>query len=330
MKKILKAREVSSFFFVAALFLVVGAISPGFLSPDNLFLTLNSSVVFTLLAAGTAFIIICGEIDVSIGAIMALAAAVSASMIRDGSSWAAAVSVALLIGIVCGLVNGIGHVFLKIPSIIMTLGTAGIIRGLIYVYTNGKWVENIPLDYKQISQLNFLNISLFYWGAIIICIAGSLIMPLSKRGRYFAAVGDNINCALFLGVPIKAAKISAFVLAGIFYAVAGLMFVSRIGFVTPIAGSGYEMKAIAACVLGGVSLSGGVGSLIGAAVGALFIASVGRILVFLNSSADDNVITGIMLLVIVTADALLQQRAVEKARRARLSAKTEGTAANAV
>ncbi|GMO22436.1 MAG: sugar ABC transporter permease [Termitinemataceae bacterium] len=322
-KKALSARELSSFLFVVALFLIVGAVSPGFLAPGNLFLTLNSSVVFTMLAAGTAFIIICGEIDVSLGAIMGLTAAVSGSMIRDGSSWGAAIAAALLIGIVCGAINGLGHVFLKIPSIIMTLGTAGIIRGLIYVFTNGKWVENIPPDFKWLSQLNFLNISLFYWAALVLCVACMLVMSLTKHGCYFSAVGDNINCAIFLGVPVKTTKAAAFVIAGVFYSVAGLMFVSRIGFVTPVAGAGYEMKAIAACVLGGVSLSGGVGSLVGAAVGALFMASVGRILVFLNSSADDNVITGIMLLVIVTADAMLQQNAVEKARRTRLSAKTE-------
>jgi AI-2 transport system permease protein len=125
-----------------------------------------------------------------------------------------------------------------------------------------------------------------------------------------------------LGIPVMPVKMLSFIIAGVFYAVAALMFVSRTGFVTPVTGSGYEMKAIAACVLGGVSLSGGVGSLVGAAIGALFMASVGRILVFLNSSADDDVITGVMLIVIVTADALIQRRTIERSRRQRLLAKT--------
>jgi AI-2 transport system permease protein len=101
------------------------------------------------------------------------------------------------------------------------------------------------------------------------------------------------------------------------------MFVSRIGFVTPMAGNGYEMKAIAACVLGGVSLSGGVGSLIGASMGAVIMASIGRILVFLNSSSDDNTITGVLLITIIVVDSLLQQRVIESARRQRLMAKIQ-------
>jgi AI-2 transport system permease protein len=325
MKKLLKAREITSFSFVIILFILAGIVNPGFLAPENLLLTLNSSVVFTLLAMGAAFIIISGEIDVSIGAVMGLCATVSASMIRDGAPWIMAVTAALLTGIACGMINGAGLIFVKIPSIIMTLGTAGVIRGLIYVYTGGRWVENIPDEYKAVAQYSFLGVSFFYWGALLALIVGILVMTQLRQGRYFAAVGDNRACATLLGIPVRSTKIAAFVIAGIFYAVAGLMFVSRIGFVTPMAGNGYEMKAIAACVLGGVSLSGGAGSLAGAAIGALFMASVGRILVFLNSTADDDVITGIMLIVIVVADALLQQRSIENARRRRLLAKTNAS-----
>jgi AI-2 transport system permease protein len=171
-----------------------------------------------------------------------------------------------------------------------------------------------------------LGISLFYWGALIIAVAGMLIMTRTRQGRYFAAVGDNLTCATFLGIPVRLTKIRAFVLSGLFAAIAALLFVSRIGFVTPMAGAGYEMKAIAACVLGGVSLSGGVGSLIGASMGAIIMASIGRILVFLNSSYDDDTITGVLLIVIIVADSLLQQRTIETARRKRLTAKIQEAA----
>jgi AI-2 transport system permease protein len=318
---VLKIREITPLSFVVILFLFVGIINPEFLSGENLLLTLNASVVFAMLALGTSFVIITGEIDVSIGAVLGLCSAVSASMIRDGAPWPAAIAAALLIGIICGAVNGLGLMFLKIPSIIMTLGTSGIIRGLIYVYTGGKWVENVPFEYKSLSQVSFLGISLFYWTAIIIAVGGTLFMKQTRQGRYFAAIGDNITCAAFIGVPVKRFKILAFILGSFFAAAGGLMFVSRIGFVTPMAGNGYEMKAIAACVLGGVSLSGGVGSLIGASLGAIIMASIGRILVFLNFSFDDNTITGVMLITIIVVDALLQRRTVERSRRQRLMAK---------
>ncbi|MCE5343808.1 MAG: ABC transporter permease, partial [Eubacteriales bacterium] len=116
----------------------------------------------------------------------------------------------------------------------------------------------------------------------------------------------------------------AFVLCGLLSAVGGVLFVSRVGFVTPIAGSGYEMKVIAACVLGGISLTGGVGSVIGAGVGAAIMASISRILVFVGLSSDyDDTITGILLIIIVVSDSLIRRRAVEQARRQRLSAKTQ-------
>ncbi|MDR0878520.1 MAG: ABC transporter permease [Treponema sp.] len=321
-RSVFKAREMTSLSFVIALFLLVGLVNHDFLSGENLLLTLNASVVFAMLAIGASFVIITGEIDVSVGAVMGLTAAVSASMIRDGAPWGQAVLAAVIIGLVCGTVNGLGLMYLRIPSIIMTLGTNGIIRGLIYVYTGGRWVENVPQNFKALSQVSFMGITIFYWSALAVAIAGFLVMSRLRYGRYFAAVGDNITCATFIGIPVRRVKILAFVFSGLFTSIAGLMFVSRIGFVTPMAGSGYEMKAIAACVLGGVSLSGGVGSLIGASIGAIIMASIGRILVFLNSSYDDNTITGILLVAIVVADALLQHRSIEHARRQRLNAKT--------
>lgn len=322
MKGVLKIRELTSLAFLALLFLLVGIINPNFRSISNLSLILNDSVVFAMLAVGTSFVIITGEIDVSIGAVTGLCAAVSASMIRDGAPWAQAIAFTLFLGLLCGLVNGLGFMYLKIPSIIITLGTSGVIRGIIYVYTNGRWVEDLPIAFKDLSRVSLGGISAFNWTALLIAVIGTLIMTRTRQGKYFAAIGDNITCAIFLGIPVRFTKILAFALGSLFAAAGGIMFASRVGFVAPIAGTGYEMRAIAACVLGGVSLSGGVGSLIGASIGAIIIASIRPILVFLNFTADDDMITGTILITIIVVDALLQQRTVEHARRQRLLAKT--------
>ena len=325
-KRIVKMRSLFSLAVVIVLFLLVGIVNPDFLGARNLMQTINSSVVFALLSIGIAFVLIIGEIDVSIGAVMGLAAAVSATLIRDGSPWMLVVLAAAGIGIVCGLINGYGLVYLGIPSIIMTLGINGVIRGLIYVYTGGKWVENIPFAYKALSQATVGGITYVYLIACIIAIGGSIVLRRVSIGRNFYAVGDNIGGAELVGIPVKRTRISAFVLSSLFASAAGCIYVSRIGFVTPIAGNGYEMKAIAACVLGGISLSGGVGSLFGALIGAVIMASIDRILVFLKFSSDyDSTITGILLITIVTIDGLVQHYAVEKARRTRLLAKTAET-----
>ncbi len=325
-KRIVKIRSLFSLAVVIVLFLLVGMVNPDFLGARNLMQTVNSSVVFALLSIGIAFVLIIGEIDVSVGAVMGLAAAVSATLIRDGSPWMLVVLAAAGIGIVCGLINGYGLVYLGIPSIIMTLGINGVIRGLIYVYTGGKWVENIPFAYKALSQATVGGITYVYLIACIIAIGGSIVLRRVSIGRNFYAVGDNIGGAELVGIPVKRTRISAFVLSSLFASAAGCIYVSRIGFVTPIAGNGYEMKAIAACVLGGISLSGGVGSLFGALIGAVIMASIDRILVFLKFSSDyDSTITGILLITIVTIDGLVQHYAVEKARRTRLLAKTAET-----
>mgnify|MGYP002551845384 CR=1 FL=1 len=330
LKKLLHSRELTSVVFIILMFLGVGAINPSFLTLNNIWLCLNSSVVYTVVAVGIALVIITGEIDVSVGATVGMAAAVSGTMIRDGQPWFLAIGAALLVGLLIGCVNGFGVTVLRIPSIIMTLGTNGIVRGLIYVYTNGKWVENISFDFKSLSQGRlFGSITWFYLGAILLIIAVHLIMTRTKRGRYLAAVGDNVGGATLLGIPVEGTKFASFALCGVLAAVGGVLYVSRVGFVTPIAGNGYEMKVIAACVLGGISLSGGVGSVIGAGVGAAIMASISRVLVFIGLSSDyDDTITGILLIIIVVSDALIRRRAVEKARRERLAAKTLHVAAD--
>jgi len=315
-------RETTSIVFLVLLFVGVGLINRSFLSLNNIMLSLNSSVVYAVVAIGIAFVIITGEIDVSVGATLGMTAAVCGTLVRDGSPLLGIVS-ALVLGLVIGVVNGVGVTILRIPSIIMTLGTNGIIRGLIYVYTDGKWVENIPLNFKALAQARFLNtFTWFYFLTLAAMVLTHLVMTRTRRGRYFKAVGDNPNGANLLGIPVNGTKLFAFVLSGIFAAIGGIMYVSRVGFITPIAGSGYEMKVIAACVLGGISLTGGVGSLVGATVGAAIMASISRVLVFLGLSSDfDNTITGVLLILIVVFDAVLQSISAEKMRRQRLAAK---------
>jgi len=316
-------RELFTVGFLAILFVVTGIINSDFLSIGNLVLIFNGSVIYILLAIGVSFVILTGDIDVSVGAILGLTAAVSATIIRDGGSLFFAFAVTIGIGALVGLINGMGVTKLRIPAIIMTLGTTGIVRGSVYVYTKGKWVENLPSDFKSYGQISLFGlVNVFLLITVLIVIALHFYLKRGRSGKYYSAVGDNLNGAVLVGIPVDWIRISAFVLSGIFAALAGIVFASKIGFVTPTAGSGYEMKAIAACVLGGISLAGGVGSVIGAMFGAIIMSSISRILVFLKFSSNlDHTITGVLLLVIVVFDALIQQQLKEKARRERLAAK---------
>jgi AI-2 transport system permease protein len=324
LRKLLKAREMSSLLFLIVLFLGVGLVNRNFFTATSLLNCFNDSVVFTLLAVGIAFVILTGEIDVSIGATLGLSAAVASSLLRDGVSLGVAVLAGMLVGALVGLVNGFGVAMLNIPSLIFTLGTNGLVRGLIYVYTGGAWVESLPAYFTRLSQIKFAGgLTVLYAVVFVIVIVANLVLTRTRRGKYFVAVGDNAYGATIVGIPTAKTKMFAYVLCGLFASLAGLAYSSRIGFITPTSGSGYEMKAIAACILGGISLTGGLGSLIGASIGAVIMSSVSRILVFLGFSSDyDNTITGIMLITIVVIDALIQNRAVIKNRHERLAART--------
>ena len=331
-KKLTKAREFSSLLFLIVLFAIVGCININFLAPSSIAACFNDSVVFTLLAVGMAFAIFIGEIDVSVGANLGFTASVVGSLLRDGHNWLFCFAVGILIGAAIGLINGFGVAVLKIPSLIFTLGTNGILRGLIYVYTNGAWVENLPKSFKDFSAVTLIGkFTVYYCCAVILVVLIHMALTRTRRGRYFWAVGDNAGGAELVGIPVVRTKVMAYVICGILSAAAGIIFCSRIGFVTSASGNGYEMKAVAACVLGGISLSGGVGTVIGAAIGAVIMASISYLLVFMGFSSNyDNAITGIILITIVVFDALMQRRAAVKNRRARLVARTAaGTAKEA-
>ncbi len=323
-KKFVKAREFTSFLFLVALFVIVGVINPAFLTLDNISACFNSSVVYTLIAVGMAFAIFIGEIDVSVGSTMGLSAAVAGTMIQNGSNWFLAFLVAIVIGVVVGLINGWGVAVMKIPSLIFTLGTNGILRGMMYLQVGAEQVNNLPKEFKDISSMTLIgSFTIYYCCVVMLAVAIHFLLTRTKRGRYFIAVGDNAGGAELVGIPATRTKVMAYLICGVLSAVAGIIFASRIGIVTSLSGNGYEMKAVAACVLGGISLSGGVGSVIGAGIGAVIMASISYLLVFMQFPSNyDNAITGVILITIVVIDALMQRRTAVNNRHARLAART--------
>ena len=323
-KKVLKAREMTALLFLVVLFLIVGIINPSFLSGSNIAACFNTSVVYILVAVGMAFTIFVGEIDVSVGSTLGLVAAVVGTMIQNGANWYLSFLVGILIGVVVGLFNGFSVAVLKIPSLIFTLGTNGVLRGLMYLCVGTEQVNALPKAFKDISAKTLIGpLTIYFCCVVVLVVAIHLVLTRTKRGRYFIAVGDNAGGADLVGIPSVRTKVMSYVICGVLAAVAGIIFTSRIGIVTSLSGNGYEMKAVAACVLGGISLSGGVGSVLGAGVGAVIMASISYLLVFMGFSSNyDNAITGVILIAIVVIDALMQRRAAVRNRRARLAART--------
>lgn len=322
MTNVMKLREFRTLLFLILLFVVVGMINSDYLSLQNLDKSLKSSLLYIVLAIGMTFVLLTGNLDISVGGTLGLSAAVSGAILRDGGNIFVAALAAIFIGLVIGLINGFGVIKLKISAFIMTLAVLSITRVVQVIYTDGKWVENIPANVKALSNAEVFGINVLTVIVIVAVILVQMFLSKSTKGRYYNAIGDNKDGAVSLGIPVNRYIAYSFVISGVCASLAGLIFVSQIGFVSTNAGGGIELTVIAACVLGGVSLVGGIGTVVGAALGAIILTSINSALVYMKVPAFWNdTISGSLLIIIVVIDALLAFNASKKAKKVRLNAR---------
>ncbi len=298
--------------------IVVGIAQPNFVQFSNLARVLNSTVILALLTAGVAVVIITKNIDVSVGSTMALTGIVAALMLKSGVSMFIVIPLTLLFGGILGAINGLGVTIGRVPSIVMTLGTLGAYRGISFMITGGHSVENIPSEFKKMGTTSLLGLPLFVWLTLGILIVLGLILSKTKTGRTIYATGDNITGAHLIGVPTKTMTVVAFATSGMFASMAALVFLAQIGSISNQAGAGIEMRAIAAAVIGGVALTGGVGTILGASFGALFITTATSSLSFLGVPGFwSDMVIGAILLLALFADSQVGKRMERKRLQAR-------------
>ena len=308
MKTLLKNRELSAFFAIVALFVVLVALNPAYFSLQTLAMIFSSSQILCLLALGATLVMLTRNIDVSVGSTVGLCAIAVGVALNNGYGLATAIAFALAIGALAGAFNGLLVVGLRIPAIVATLGTLGLYRGVMLLWTGGKWIEGLPDSLKSLSEPAFIGVSPLGWLVLALLLAGGWLLSRPAFGRDFYAVGDNLAAARQLGVAVNRTRLLAFTLNGMLAACAGIVFAAQIGFVPNQTGSGLEMKAIAACVLGGISLLGGTGTLLGAFLGAFFLTQIDTVLVLFRLPAWWNdFIAGLVLLGVLVLDGRLRQ-----------------------
>ncbi|HHW7446764.1 TPA: autoinducer 2 ABC transporter permease LsrC [Pasteurella multocida] len=294
-------RELTIVFAIGLLFTLLSLGGSGF-HLQTLAMIFNSAQIVILLAIGATFVILTRNIDVSVGSTMGLCAVIAGSLLNAGFG-ASAFVITLCCGLLAGLFNGILVTLLRIPAIVATLGTLGLYKGIMLLITGGKWIEGLPQDLKTLSAPAFLHISPIGWLLLGLIGLTYFFLTKMKARRDFYAVGDNLQGALQLGVRVNQVRIAAFAINGTMAALAGIVFASQIGFVPNSTGNGLEMKAIAACVLGGISLLGGAGNIIGAVLGAYFLIQIDSILVLLKVPAYwNNFVAGLVLLAVLVFD----------------------------
>ncbi|RDE98196.1 autoinducer 2 ABC transporter permease LsrC [Aggregatibacter aphrophilus] len=302
LKLIQDNRELTILIAIGLLFLLLGFVGNGF-HLQTITMVFSSAQIVILLAIGATFVILTRNIDVSVGSTMGLSSVIVGSLLNSGYDLTSAFLLTLCCSLAAGLLNGVLVTMLRIPAIVATLGTLGLYKGIMLLITGGKWIEGLPQQLKTLSEPIFLYISPIGWVLLILILTAYYFLTKLPAGRNFYAVGDNLQGAMQLGVHIDWVRIVAFSINGMTAALAGIVFASQIGFVPNSTGNGLEMKAIAACVLGGISLLGGAGNLIGAVLGAYFLIQIDTILVLLKVPAYwNNFVAGIVLLAVLVFD----------------------------
>ena len=282
--------------FLVAFAIVLSLLSDRFLTVPNLVNLLRQATINGILAVGMTIVILTGGIDLSVGSVLAISVVVTADLIKQGSPIAVAMLAGLLAGGLLGYLNGLLVSLGKIPPFIATLGMMTFARGIALVYTNGKPITGFPPSFRVIGTASVAGIPIPVLIAGLIFITGYLFLSHTRFGTYIYAIGDNQVAARFAGIPTQRFVTAVYVAAGFLSALAGMILIARLDSAQPTIGKGYEFDAIAAVVVGGTSLSGGKGSLLGTILGVLIIAMLNNGLNLLNvSSFYEQVVKGVII-----------------------------------
>lgn len=271
---------------------------PSFFTVDNVISGIGlSAAINTVVAIGLTYVIITGGIDLSVGSVAALAAVIGADLMQRGTPALLAVLIALAVGALAGLINGLLVTRVKLAPFIVTLGTMTFYRGLALSYTNGQPILSMPDGFKQALGGTVAGLPMPLVIAVLLVILGSLLLRYTKTGQYILAIGGNAEAVRLSGINVSRYTTLTYVISGVMAAVAALVLIAQLGAAEPILGNGWELNAIAAAVVGGASLSGGKGNIVGALLGALLLSMLQNVLTLLNVQAFYQMLaTGLIII----------------------------------
>jgi ribose transport system permease protein len=300
-----------SYGIVIAFILICAAmavLSPVFLTVTNVRNVIRQSSIFGIMAVGMTFVILTGGIDLSVGSILAVAGAISAGMLKGGAGLLPIVILALLIGIGCGLANGVIITIGRIAPFVVTLGMMSIARSLTLIYTKGYPISGFTGSFRFIGGGEILSIPFPIIVFLLTVIVAWLILTQTRLGRYTYAIGGNEETVKLSGINADFYKTVVYVICGITAAMSALILTSRLNSAEPVAGQGYELDVIAAVVIGGTSLSGGRGSVWGTLIGALLIGVINNGMNLLGISPYFQLLVkGLIIIGAVLLDRLRQE-----------------------
>jgi rhamnose transport system permease protein len=319
-ERVFRIRE-SGIIVVLAMFAgVTAAIQPRFAGSGEIGFILANTTVFALLALGETMVVISRNVDLSIGSVLGLSAYLSASLFgpHPGIPIPVVFLAGLGIGLACGVANGLMVSIGKVPSLVVTLATLYIIRGIDILIVGGNEVvaQTLPNAFIQIPKANIAGIPYLAIAIAAVVGAGAYYLRSFRSGRELYAIGSNPEAARLAGIPVGRRVFTAFAASGAIAGVAGVLWAAQYQTIDSTAGTGYELQVIAAVVVGGVAIFGGSGSAVGAAIGALLLNTINSALYVLGISPFwDQAIAGFLLLVAIALDRAISVRLATALRR---------------
>lgn len=297
------ARQAGIAVGFVALLVVFSLLSPSFLSVSTLTNIALQSAITAIIGIGMTFVIITAGIDLSVGSTLALTGVVLADLMERGLPVPAALAVALALGMGLGAVNGALVVKARLAPFIVTLGTLSAYRGFALLYTGGRPIYGVPDSFRAAFGGTVLGLPAPVWIALVVAVVAHVALRHLRFGEYTLAVGGNREAARLAGVRVGWTTAATYMASGLLAALAAAVLVARVGAAEPIAGEGYELAAIAAAAMGGASLAGGRGSVVGTVLGALLIGTLQAGLTILNVQAFYQLVAvGVVTILAVLAD----------------------------
>lgn len=297
-----------------ALVLLFAVVAPNFATPDNLLDVARQISVTAILGAGLTFVIITAGIDLSVGSAVGVTAFVGVVLALNGFPAPLAILGAVLTGVVVGAVNGLLVAWVGLASFIVTLAALTYLRGITYVGTDGTTMFSTTLNYARLGHGSLFGVPIPVLIMVAVFGIGWYVLNRTVFGRWVTAVGGNAEAARLAGIPVKRVLVSVYVISGLCAAIGGVIASARLQSAVPDLGAGYELSAIAAVVLGGTSLMGGRGSLVGTLIGAAIIGVLINGMTLLDvSSFYQQIIQGVVIVLAVALDRLRTRGAAKEA-----------------
>ena len=315
-----KSKMTNIILVFIAMLVVASIFSPYFLTSYNLQSLIRDMSFIGLVTLGQACLLIIGEIDISVGNIASLCGVLGGlMMVNCGVNAFVAFGLCLLLGAALGFANGTIITSLKLNSMVVTIGMTGIYAGLNLVLTKGKAVQGIPSSIFFLGQGFVLGVPVPFIIMLIMMVLVIFLVKCTQFGRYLYAIGNNVEAAKILGIRVQIIRTLAFALAGFLSALAGMLMVARLGTSQPSIGSDWPLNSIAASVIGGVSMTGGIGNPFGAFIGAAIICVIQNMIVLFGVSPYwQTAVSGVIVVLAISFDSISNMVSARKKRIAKL------------